>query len=265
MKKTLSLVLCSALIATASFAQGVPENTFTRESAAEVPTVEEEDENGSSFVIAPALVSTFLWRGLPLAGVSMQADLCFNYALGNWNFGVGSWFNHSFQETILDKFEKIAVAETDVYAYVSYGDLTLVGMGYFAPDNPAHVEAYETDALELGLSYYLGDDLPFTVQWTTILGNYDTDEDTGKKLYGSYAEVAYDFELGPVGMTATLGGIPWKSAFYELDKGGITNISLTASYHNKEHKVMRWLPLQTTVGYNPAFQCFLFSIGIQLE
>ena len=207
--------------------------------------------------IGTDIVSSYVWRGLELGGVSMQPtlgvsykglslsawgsvgmsnpadtkelDLTLAYSLGGFNVGVTDyWFNAGLDP--LNRYFKYAADETN------------------------HV-------FEANIGYDFGF---ASLQWYTNFAGNDLVEATGKLAYSSYFEINVPFTLGDVDWTATAGAVPFATDFYGTEGFAVTNLALTAS---KEFQVTDTfsIPAFAQVAANPSARTAFLVFGISLQ
>jgi hypothetical protein len=207
--------------------------------------------------IGTDFVSSYVWRGLELGGVSMQPtlgvsykglslsawgsvgmsnpadtkelDLMLAYSLGGFNVGVTDyWFNAGLDP--LNRYFKYAADETN------------------------HV-------FEANIGYDFGF---ASLQWYTNFAGNDLVEATGKLAYSSYFEINVPFTLGDVDWTATAGAVPFATDFYGTEGFAVTNLALTAS---KEFQVTDTfsIPAFAQVAANPSARTAFLVFGISLQ
>ena len=210
---------------------------------------EDNDGRGISLEVGADLVSSYLWRGYNLGGLSIQPSVTFDWRglyLSGWaNVGADSW---TFQELN---------PELDItIGYENYGfalDLTHLyyfgGSKYFKGLGDAN-NAFSYNTMELHAGIVLGEwveKVPLSLDWyTTVLGYDPVLDDNGiiivnangnaKRAYSTYIELGYDIELPlDIVLSLKLGFTPWKgmySDYAEVWKSGstvgINNLQLRA-------------------------------------
>ena len=189
----------------------------------------EESKSNFTFEVGADLVSSYLWRGQHLGGLSIQPSVTLDwnglYLCGWGNIGADNW-----------KFENINPELDITIGYDNYGfKLDLTHLYYFGGDNYfkglgdanntyKDAEGNITESLttmELHAGIDIGewvDIVPLTFDWyTTILG-YDPvfDQDgllkmnnngNCKRAYSTYIEIGYDFEVWTDGNTIGFNNI----------------------------------------------------------
>lgn len=209
----------------------------------------QEKESGFSFEVGADLVSSYLWRGQNLGGLSIQPSITLDwrglYLCGWANIGADNWkfeyLNPELDITI--GYANYGVALDLTHLYYFYGDKYFKGLG--DPNNQ-----YGSSTIELHAGIDIGEwasIVPLTIDWyTTVLG-YDPvlDEDglpqynengNAKRAYSTYIELGYDFHL-PLGVVLGLkmGFTPWAGMYSDYENVwtngqtiGINNIQLRA-------------------------------------
>lgn len=242
-KNNLLAVACALLLGTSSVA----------------PLCAQESGNWSMTVGADA-VSHYLWRGMELAGPSLQPSAYFDYEKGDWAVSIGAWGTKSFYENRYGEH----YSELDFSVEASWRNLTLSltdygEENYFGPWQEGHF-------LDFGISYTLSENIPVTFSWYSILnqtfeGSLDGGGFDWAAAFPSYFEVAYDFSIGVVDFSAAAGLWPFASGYYENDGFGICNLHLYAG-HEFEFDHGGSLPVAAQVMYNPAWNEFFWGLSV---
>lgn len=182
----------------------------------------EEYENniGISIEAGADIVSSYLWRGQNLGGLSIQPSVTFDWKglyLSGWgNIGADNWtfeyFNPELDITI--GYDDYGVQVDLTHLYYFGGD-SYFGKGGFNAE-----EQVTGSTMEAHFGFHLGDlveKIPLSLDWyTTIYGDdcYQDKNGEWKRAWSTYIEVGYDFNL-PLGMTlgAHVGIVPWLSSY----------------------------------------------------
>lgn len=213
--------------------------------------------------------TSYLWRGQELGGLNLQGDLSCNFEKGDFSASLGTWFIHSFQESIYGPFMGNGYQEWDIYASAAYKGLALTITDYMSapyfksgPNGVGH-------AVDANLEYCISDDLPLTFSWSTIFAGHDDVEEVeissiDHRFFSSYFETSYDFTFGdfPVDFTASVGLVPWTSPYIDDVEGThVAWLGLRAGYEIPVTGNFN-LPLSLTAGFNPTDVSFLWSFAI---
>lgn len=218
-----------------------------------IPLCAQESSNWSMTIGADA-ASSYLWRGMNLAGPSIQPSTYFDYEKGDWAVSMGAWASKSFLKEDYD--------EWDLSIEATWRNITLSLANY----NEYYGLGDKGSYLDLGLSLTLSEDIPVTFSWYSIANTTEGAMDGGgfdwQAAFPSYFEVSYDFSVSVVDVTVAAGLWPYASSYYENDDFAICNLNLCAS-HEFELKHGATLPIAAQVMYNPTYnQCFWgVSIG----
>lgn len=155
------------------------------------------------------IVSSYIWRGQYLGGVSIQPSLEFSKG----GFIVGAWSSVDLQEKDNTEF--------DIYASFGLSDFTVSLTDYsFHWSTVPYFENWKSNhSAELLFEYDFSDILPLVVKWGTYIFN---DED-----FSSYAEVAWSFNAGKNNCTLSAGLTPWSG--YYADRFSLVNIDFKVS------------------------------------
>ena len=200
-----------------------------------------EERGDWSMTVGADAVSSYLWRGMSLAGPSIQPSAYFDYERGDWAVSLGVWGTKSLLKDDYD--------ELDLSVEASWRNLTLTAINY---GENYTVPWQEGHYLDLGLSYTLSEDVPVTFSWYSIVNQAGAP---------SYLEVAYDFSVSVVDFSVAMGGIPFASEYYVSTVAGISNLNLTAG-HEFEFKHGGSLPISAQVMYNPMANDFFWGVSV---
>jgi uncharacterized protein (TIGR02001 family) len=171
------------------------------------------------------IVSKYVWRGVTQgAGASLQPSL----ALGYKGFSFGAWGSVSFANPQPYEF--------DLSLGYSVGGFSVGVTDYYWNGHAGSFFGYYIDnhLFEGNLAFKFGEKLPLTLSWNTFFaGNMDKDAE-GKQSFSTYIEAAYDFSVGGLDFTASIGAAPWDSPAWlvpEVGKPGfrISSISILGS------------------------------------
>lgn len=209
------------------------------------------------------LVSSYIWRGVYEAGVSLQPTV----TISAGNFSATAWGSVDFASTSYKEMDitlayvlgPVTLSLADLYWEGTAGDREPISRNYFTFDN------HSPHRIEAGVSWIVSEKVPFTLSWYTILfGSADVNS-KGNRAYGSYFEIAYPFRVKSIDMKAGVGMVPWNACgTYGIDRSFyVQNIFLNA--------VKRWqigerqdmnIGLFTNLIWNPALEDANFVGGI---
>lgn len=196
------------------------------------------------------IVSSYIWRGQNLGGVSIQPSLGIAYK----GFSLGAWGSIGTNSADTKELDLTLGYATGGFS-ISVTDYWFDTMPYFhyGAHNTAHV--YEAQ-----VGYDFG---PLSVNWYTNFAGADGVKENGKRAYSSYLNFTAPFKLGGLDWTVDLGIVPWATNFYNGYTSGfsVTDISLGAA---KEIKITESfsLPLLAKVSVNPRTEGAYFVAGI---
>jgi hypothetical protein len=148
------------------------------------------------------VVSKYVWRGVDQGwGASIQPSLGVSYK----GFSLGAWSSVSVADPGFSEF--------DLSLGYSVGGFSIGVTDYYWNGSAGSFFNYYLDnhLFEGNLSFTFGEKFPLTLSWNTFFaGNIDKD-DEDKQMYSTYIEAAYDFTLGGLDFTASIGASPWDS------------------------------------------------------
>lgn len=209
------------------------------------------------------LVSSYIWRGVYEAGVSLQPTVTISVG----NFSATTWGSVDFASTSYKEMDitlayvlgPVTLSLADLYWEGTAGDREPISRNYFTFDN------HSPHRIEAGVSWIVSEKVPFTLSWYTILFGAADINSKGNRAYGSYFEIAYPFCVKSIDMKAGVGMVPWNACgTYGIDRSFyVQNIFLNA--------VKRWqigerqdmnIGLFTNLIWNPALEDANFVGGI---
>ena len=212
MKKTL-LVLALTLIGVSA----CPFQAYAEDNA--------KRELGLTLDVGADVVSSYLWRGQNLGGISIQPSVTLGWKglyLSGWaNIGADNW-----------TFEDLNPELDVTIGYDDFGfqvDLTHLyyfgGDPYFGKGGFKAQEQTTGSTMEAHVGFHLGDiveNVPLSLDWyTTVYGDdcYQDEHGEWKRAWSSYVEVGYDFNL-PFGLVlgARVGIVPWRSSYTDYQE-----------------------------------------------
>ena len=231
--KRVIIILALALIGVSAFSF----KAFAEET-------DQSKELGLSIEVGADVVSSYLWRGQNLGGMSIQPSVTLDwrglYVSGWANIGAYNW-----------TFEELNPELDITIGYDNYGvqvDLTHL---YYFNDEPYFPKGgFQNNVspddlsttMEAHVGFHLGDlieKVPLSLDWyTTIYGAdcYQDENDEWKRAWSTYIQVGYTFNL-PLGidLQTNIGFTPWLgmySGYEEVWKNAktvaINNIHLRA-------------------------------------
>ena len=194
-----------------------------------------------SMTVGADAVSSYLWRGLNLAGLSIQPSAYFDYEKGDWAVSMGVWGS----QTLLNN----EYNELDLSVEAMWRNLTVslfdYGDDYLVPWQEGHY-------LDLGLSFTLSEEVPVTFSWSSVLN---------QPALPSYFEVAYDFSVSVVDFSVAAGVLPFASEYYENSRAGVCNLNLCAG-HEFEFEHGGSLPVSAQVMCNPMRKDLFWGVSV---
>jgi hypothetical protein len=212
-----------------------------------------QEEKGLNIFMGADWVSSFVWRGSQLAGMSVQPF----WGLEISGFSISAWGSVDVEDKYKEVDFTLAYEKSGVsFELIDYW--TACGYKYFSyqKDKTGHV-------LEAKLGYVLPvKSFPLSLSWSTCWAGADLDRE-GKKEYSTYIEAIYPFSIKEISLEAGFGLLPWKSAAYETDKPAVVNLNLKASKAIKitEHFS---LPIFGQIIVNPYREDIFFVFGMNL-
>lgn len=207
-----------------------------------VTKTKKTDKIGFTYRADLNVVSSYIWRGLNVAGLSFQPEV----AIGYGGFEIAAWASIGADNWAFTNFSP----ELDlIVAFKRWGlSLQYLHMHYFDKTNgqPTRFFDYKNYAPGCGgntsecrLGYRISDQIPLSFLWCTRFAARDgymvhddaTGEDILKRAYSSYFELGYDFRLPEDWViTAKIGMTPWKSLYTGYEGNfAVNNIAISLS------------------------------------
>lgn len=184
-----------------------------------------ESRLGISLEVGADVVSSYLWRGQNLGGISIQPSVTLDwkglYVSGWGNIGADNW-----------TFENLYPELDITIGYDNYGvqlDLTHLyyfgGEAYFPKNGFKAQEIESSSTMEAHVGFHLGDlveSVPLSIDWyTTIFGAdcYLNDAGEWQRAWSTYIEVGYAFNL-PLGIVldTRVGITPWRGMYSNYEE-----------------------------------------------
>lgn len=202
------------------------------------------------------IVSSYIWRGQDLGGVSLQPTLGLEYN----GISLSAWGSVGLADPADTKEFDITLGYTIGGLNIGITDYWF-NAGLDPQDRYFKYDAHGTNhVFEANIGYDFG---VVSAQWyTNILGNDGVNKD-GKRAYSSYFEVAAPFKLATCDWTATVGAVPFATDFYGTNGFAVTNLAVRAS---KDIKVTDSfsIPIFGEVSANPCSQKAYLVVGMSL-
>lgn len=199
------------------------------------------------------LVSSYIWRGQDLGGVSLQPAMSISYK----GFTLGAWGSVG-----LDKND---TKELDLTLGYATGGFSVSVTDYWFNNGPGyfHYKARNTAHVwEAQVGYDCG---VAAVNWYTNFAGNDGTNKSGDRAYSSYVVISAPFRLGGLDWSAEVGAVPWATSFYNGQTNGfaVCNVSLAAEKAIRITKQFS-LPLFAKATWNPRTEGAYFVVGLSL-
>ncbi len=198
------------------------------------------------------VVSTYIWRGLYQAGLSIQPALNVGYS----GFQLTAWGS-----TDLKQFK-----EFDLTLAFQTGGLTLSITDYWWAGQGQRYFDQDLHFFEGTVAYHFGDNFPLSLAWSTMFSGEGDRDEQGEKMYSSYVEAAFDCTLGDVSLRPALGLVPWGKSLYHVQPSRPGDVQMT-QVSLKATKSVQWsealsTPVFAQVVISPYDDNVHFVLGI---
>ncbi len=254
-KKYITLAL--ALLCAGAFTS----NTYAK-------TSNETERLGFTFEVGADVVSSYIWRGYNLGGLSIQPSVSLGWGglyLSGWaNIGADNW-----------KFQELAPELDITIGYDNYGlkaDLTHLyyfeGEDYFPKGGfkPNCDPDSVSSSIEAHIGFHLGDlieSVPLCIDWYTIVYGgdcYINELGNWQRAWSTYIELGYTFELPlDIMLNTTIGVTPWKGYYSNYEE--VWTNAKTVAINNINLKLERYFDLRS-IELGVWAQCMLNCYGI---
>ena len=211
-----------------------------------------------STTISSDIVSSYIWRGQDLGGVSLQPTLGVEYK----GISLSAWGNVGLANPADTK-------ELDLTLAYTIGGLNIGITDYWTNDGgDLRARYFKYDAhgtnhvFEANIGYDFG---VVSVQWYTNFAGNDGINKDGKRAYSSYFELSAPFKLATCDWSAIVGAVPFATTSYNGWTSGfsVTNVALRAT---KDIKVTESfsIPIFGEFSANPRTQNAYLVVGMTL-
>ena len=225
-------------------------------------SVAQTEKNKASVYVRGDFVSSYIWRGAYMAGVSLQPEI--GLETGRFSFSV--WGTKA-----LDSPQK----EIDLTMSYSTGRFCFHLLDYWCPLDEEDEEGrvsnnyfelnnhHTSHQVEGGITYVVSERFPLTISWYMMFWGNDKKSD-GKQNYSSYAEVGYPFSVKGIELNALVGVSPYNSSMYEVRRFAVCNIGLEAVKDIRVTKSFS-LPVFVNLSFDPAHGDASVVLGFTLR
>ena len=171
--------------------------------------------------ISADFVSQYIWRGQDLGNVSLQPTLGVSYK----GLSLSAWGNIGISNPADTK-------ELDLTIGYTIGGFNIGITDYWfntGGDPEGRYFKYDAHCTNHIFEANIGYDFDVVnFQWYTNFAGNDNRTQKGKRAYSSYFELSVPFKLGTIDWNASIGCVPYATAFYETTGFAVTNLSLKA-------------------------------------
>jgi hypothetical protein len=196
------------------------------------------------------IVSSYIWRGTNLGGVSIQPTA--SVSLGD--ISLTAWGSVGFNSLDTKEFDfTLGYGKNGFSAAISDYWFYTVEENYF--DYAAHSTSHMFEAT-IGYDFGVA-----SIVWNTYFTGADYYNEDGGRSYSTYIEAGLPFKISDINFNAELGLTPWEGLY--SNKLNIVNIGVKAG---KELKISDSfaLPAFTKVTFNPYEKKCWFVFGLTL-
>ena len=211
---------------------------------------QEEKESVFSYDVEVDVVSSNVWRGEYLSGVSIQPGL----SVSAFGLTLGAWGSTDFFGTY---------KELDFFISYEIGGFSVTLTDYWwEGEHEPYFNKLKRDNryLEAGIGYTFSGKFPLSLGINTMIsGDGDKDADN-KQLFSTYITASYPFTVGNIDLEAGIGISPWEGMF--SSKFDVAAINLKAS-KNLQISPNLSIPLSVDLILAPARDNAFFVLGLR--
>ncbi len=208
-------------------------------------------------IVSADIVNQYIWRGQDLGNVSIQPMLGIAWK----GLQLTAWGSVGLSDPD-------DVKEIDLTVSYAVGGFNLGITDYWTTeglDNKTRYFMYDAHKTNHLFEANIGYDFGFaTLQWYTDFTGNDGVNGNGDRAFSSYFEVNVPFRIAKVDWTATAGGVPYSTSFYDTDKFAITNLALKAEKEIRISDSFR-IPVFGQFVANPHSQKAYLIFGISMH
>ena len=213
---------------------------------------EEKTEKGLTINVGADLVSSYVWRGMYLAGASFQPAI----SLSTSGFTIGAMGSSDFS---------VSYKEINLYLSYEYKGFKVGVSDYWFSDVGEGVVSYHKYArdahnLEASLGYTFSEKFPLSIEVLTLFHGDDDKDDEDKQQYSTYITSTYPFSVGKLDFEAGLSIAPYKGMY--SDKFDIVAISAKAT-KKLQLSTSYALPVSVELLFSPSQDNAFVVFGIQ--
>ena len=208
----------------------------------------EQSEKELTIDVGADFVSSYVWRGMYQAGVSIQPALTFSaygLTIGAWGSTDFSTFSKELDFYLSYELKGFTASLSD---YWWNGE----GASYFRNAGSHHIEA--------GLGFTFSEKLPLSLELNTMLSGDEDKDDDDRKYYSTYISASFPFSVRDIDCEAGIGVTPWKGMY--SDKFDVVAISAKAS-KRLQLSPKYALPVFVELIFSPAQDNAFFVFGLK--
>ena len=209
---------------------------------------EENEDSRLTVDVGADFVSSYVWRGMYQAGISLQPTLSFSA------YGVtfGAWGSTGFPAN---------AKELDFYlSYEFKGFAASLSDYWWNGEGASYLKNAGSHHIEVGLGFTFSDKFPLSLEVNTMLaGDEDKDEDD-RKYYSTYILASFPFSIERIGCEVGIGITPRKGMYSDrfdvvaISAKAVKRLQLSAKYS---------LPVFVELIFSPAQDNAFLVFGIQ--
>lgn len=191
--------------------------TLVAQETTPLPTEEEKEKKCVEATLGAELVNQYIWRGQDLGDVSLQPTLGISWK----GLSLSAWGSMGISDFSDDKELDFTLAYSIKGFNVGITDYWFSDGSYFQYKSGKTTHVWEAN---------VGYDFGFlSLQWYTNFAGNDGTNNSNKRAFSSYFELAAPFRLGGLDWSASLGIVPWATTSYNSNGFCVTNVSLRAT------------------------------------
>lgn len=203
------------------------------------------------------LVSSYIWRGQDLGGVSIQPSI----SIAKSGFSLTAWGSVGFDKP--DYAEGKDLQEIDLTLGYEIKGFSIAVTDYYLNEESKYFNYSSHSSphvFEATLGYDFG---PVALCWNTNFAGNDYYKADGKRAYSTYIEASAPFKISGIDFCAEVGLTPWEGMYSEGSDFCVTNLGIKAAKDIQITKSFT-IPVFAKLTFNPRTEGAYFAFGLSL-
>ena len=180
---------------------------------------DENSDNKLTVDVGADFVSSYVWRGMYQAGVSLQPALNFSM----YGVTIGAWGSSGFPAS---------AKELDFYlSYELKGFSVSIADYWWKGEGASYFKDAGSHHLEVGLAYTFSEKFPLSLEINAMLSGDEDKDNSDRKYYSTYISASFPFSVRNIDCEAGIGITPRKGMY----SNKFDVVAITAKASKKLH------------------------------